>query len=56
MQYTIEYRNDTKELQLHFLDATIRNNLNHKLAITNVKIKQYSNVCPNITLCIAVFK
>ena len=58
--YTIEYENDHKEL--NFLDAIIRNNLNHsynfavyrKPVITNVQIKPHSNVCLNIA--VGVFK
>ena len=60
IQYTIEYENDHKEL--NFLDATIRNNLNHsynfavyrKPVITNVQIKPHSNICLNIV--VGVFK
>ena len=54
MQYTIEYENEHKEL--NFLGVTIKNNLNQsyyfatyrKPAISNVKIKPHSNICPNI--------
>ena len=50
IQYTIQYKNDTKEL--NFLDVTIRNNLNHsydfalhrKPSITNIQIKLHSNI------------
>ena len=57
---TIEYQNEHKEL--NFLDETIKNNLNQsydfavyrKPAITNVPIKPYSNICPNIA--IGIFK
>ena len=56
IQYTIEYQNDHKEE--NFLDVTKKNNLNqsddfavyHKPAITNVLIKPYSNICPNIAM------
>ena len=61
IQYTIEYENDNKEL--NFLDVTIRNNLNHSYdfvihrqpAITNVQIKAYSNICPNIAMGVFFF-
>ena len=50
IQYTIQYKNDNKEL--NFLDVTIRNNLNHsydfalyrKPSITNIQIKLHSNI------------
>ena len=56
IQYTIDYKNDHKEL--NFLDVTIKNNLNQsydfavyrKPAITNVQIKPHSNICPNIAM------
>ena len=59
-QYTTEYDNDNKEV--NFLDVTIKNNLNHsydfavyrKPAITNVKIKPYSNICLDIAM--GIFK
>ena len=43
---------------MNFLDVTIRKNLNHsydfavycKPTITNVQIKPYSNICPNIAV------
>ena len=60
IQYTIEYKNEHKEL--NFLDVTIKSNLNqsydfavhHKPAITNVQIKPHSNICPNIAM--GIFK
>ena len=50
IQYTIQYKNDNKEL--NFLDVTIRNSLNHsydfalyrKPSITNIQIKLHSNI------------
>ena len=50
----LEYENDNMEL--NFLEATIRNNWNHsydfavycKRAITNVQIKLHSNICTSI--------
>ena len=60
IQYTIEYENERKELNL--LDVIIKNNSNQsydfavyrKPAITNVQIKPHSNICPNIAM--GVFK
>ena len=60
IQYTIEFENEHKEL--NFLDVTIKNNSNQSYdfavyrrpAITNVRIRPHSNICPNIA--IGVFK
>ena len=60
IQYTIEYKNNHK--QLNFLDVARKNNLNHshdfavyrKVAIINVQIKPHSNIWPNIAM--RVFK
>ena len=65
IQYAIEYENDNKELK--FLDVAIKKNFSYnsipysipyavyrKPAITNVEIKAYSNICPNIA--VGVFK
>ena len=60
IQYTIEYENERKEINL--LDVIIKNNSNQsydfavyrKPAITNVQITPHSNICPNIAL--GVFK
>ena len=59
IQYTIEYKNDNKELNI--LDVTIRNSLNrsydfavYRKPTINVQIKPHSNICPNIAM--GVFK
>ena len=60
IQYTIDYENEHKEL--NFLEVTIKNNINQsydfavyrKPEITNVQMKSYSNMCPNIAM--EVFK
>ena len=56
IQYTIEYENEPKELNV--LDVRIKNNSNQsydfavyrKSAITNVQIKPHSNICPNTAM------
>ena len=62
IQYTIDCENDNKEL--NFLQVKVKNNLNHsydfavyrKPAITNVQIKPYSNICPNIAMGVFIWE